>query len=88
MLTQQSKVRGDKKDHLWQMTLHLEDCHSYRSVFVCQDCGGSVSTYDERDLNEDPYALIWMEQVDEEPCKRCSELIAGAEPIHDLTFIP
>lgn len=63
----------------------MDGCHYYASEYVCE-CGAGVSTYDERDVGEDPYSAVWMEPVTEEPCNRCVELLGGAKPIHKETF--
>lgn len=68
--------------HAFKMTLHLDGCHFYESHFACA-CGTAIRTYDERDVDGDPYSAVWMEDVGQKPCARCAELLAGAEPKHD-----
>jgi hypothetical protein len=66
---------SDDHGHDFELLIHLDACHYYSSVYRCA-CGMTLSTFDERDLNDDPYSALWME----ENCERCTELRAGAEP--------
>jgi len=75
---------GPAHEHAWKMTLHLDGCHFYASCYACE-CGAQFETYDERDVRADSYSAIWMDNEGDEPCKRCEELLAGAEPIHRRT---
>lgn len=65
-------------EHEWRMTIHIDQCHAYTSGLVCE-CGATASSYDERDVKDDPYSMVWM---DSNSCSRCAELIAGAKPVH------
>lgn len=64
--------------HRFTLTMHLDGCHWFQNVGKC-DCGASISQYSERDLNDDPYSGLWLDEAEE--CERCKELRAGAEPI-------
>jgi len=61
--------------HTWTLTLHVDTCHSYSSSYSCP-CGATRVTIGERDVQRDPYSLIWFL----EDCERCSQLAGGAEP--------
>lgn len=78
----QSECRGDKTDHRWRMTMHMDGCHFYGTAYRCIDCGALYSITLERDFAGDPYSAIWMMDdyvEDEDRCERCRELMAGAE---------
>lgn len=69
--------------HAWKMTLHLDGCHYFQSSYACK-CGATASTYDERDVKDDPYSMVWMDDEGVgEPCVRCEELLNGAKPKHE-----
>lgn len=49
-----------------------------------------MATHAERDLDEDPYCAVWMEDMggdDDERCERCRELLAGATPQHTIRVV-
>lgn len=83
-----SRERGDKIEHRWRMQMHLDGCHHYQSVYACLDCGAALHTYDERDVNEDPWSLMWMSEDGEGKCARCHALMGGDEPAHEMTYYP
>jgi hypothetical protein len=62
--------------HTWVLKAHIDGCHSFESFFTCL-CGAKRSSGAERDLADDPYSAIWMQDED---CERCQELLAGAKP--------
>lgn len=73
--------------HAWKRTLHLDGCHYYSSGYACE-CGATASTYDERSVKDDPYSMVWMDSEGmDEPCKRCEELLNGAEPRHEKEIV-
>lgn len=72
--------------HRWKMVMHLDGCHFYTSSYSCE-CGATASAYDERDVEEDAWSAIWMEDTGEEPCLRCQELLAGAEAKHSHEIV-
>ena len=65
------------------MVAHMDGCHWYATTAVC-DCGATLRQSGERDLKEDPYAAVWMEdgrdEDDANACRRCRDLLAGAAP--------
>lgn len=62
--------------------MHRDGCHWYASSYSCE-CGATAESYDERDIKGNPYSMIWMNPEErEEPCKRCEELLSGAEIEH------
>lgn len=63
-------------EHQWRLKLHLDGCHFYQSGYDCE-CGATRVTADERDVKDDPYSMVWM---DDSECKRCDELRKGATP--------
>jgi hypothetical protein len=46
--------------HKWTTTVHLDGCHYYTTTATCR-CGAVLSMTSERNPQEDPYSLIWME---------------------------
>jgi hypothetical protein len=69
--------------HAWKMVAHIDGCHWFTTSYACA-CGATSGRYDERDVSADSYALVWMApDGPEEPCARCAELLAGAEPKHE-----
>lgn len=72
--------------HAWRMVMHLDSCHSFQSNYSC-DCGATRATYAERNVQDDPYSIVWMDPHGEETgveggCARCRELLAGEPPVH------
>jgi hypothetical protein len=76
-------------EHSWQFVSHIDGCHFAMTVASC-DCGATLRQTAERDLKEDPYAAVWMddENGDVESCPRCRELRLGAEPSFANEVIP
>ena len=73
--------------HKWKAGVHLDGCHFYQWTYACS-CGATASTYDERDVDADPYSTVWMLPDDaEEECARCQELLAGAKPKHERVIV-
>jgi hypothetical protein len=69
-------------EHHWKPALHADGCHFYEWRYGCH-CGAVKITYAERDVKTDPYSYEWMDPINaDEPCLRCGELLAGAEPKH------
>lgn len=66
--------------HEFKLTMHLDGCHSFSSVYAC-DCGVQASSYGERSVAADPYSGMWM---DSPGCTRCKELLQGARPAHEV----
>jgi hypothetical protein len=66
---------ASEHDHRWELKTHLDGCHFWGSVFVCS-CGAKRTAGGERDLADDPYSVIWMN----DDCERCQELLAGTKP--------
>lgn len=88
----QSQCRGDKIEHRWRMTLHLDGCHYFSSAYVCRDCGAYLGVMSERDLNGDPWSAMWMDEDawegEDGGCERCAQLRDGAEPRQEVVFAP
>lgn len=75
-------------EHRWRGTLHMDGCHWYSWNLVCE-CGATAYSYAERDLNDDPYSAVWMDDEGrDEPCVRCGELLAGAKPTQRFEVAP
>lgn len=64
-------------EHEWRFVSHMDGCHWYASSAACK-CGATMLQQAERDVKEDPYSAVWMEDVD--GCERCRELMGGAAP--------
>lgn len=67
--------------HRWRMAMHIDGCHYYGSHYFCEVCRSRFTITIERDLSDDPYSAEFMEPDPSKPCKRCAELMAGAETI-------
>jgi hypothetical protein len=67
-------------EHAFKMTAHMDGCHWYSTTGRCE-CGAILRQYGERDVREDPWSAVWMDDEDaEDRCERCRELLAGAAP--------
>jgi hypothetical protein len=67
--------------HAWRFVAHVDGCHWYATTAAC-DCGATLHQTAERDVKEDPYSAVWMEddRDDDKACRRCRDLLAGAPP--------
>ena len=66
-------------EHVWRLVSHYDSCHFYTTSHSCE-CGALRVGRDERDAREDPYNYLWFLN----DCERCSELMAGADPLHSV----
>ena len=74
--------------HAWIRVAHIDNCHDYGDVLTCE-CGASREIGHERDVSDDWYSAIWMDNSDrDEPCARCDELMGGAKPKQWDTITP
>jgi hypothetical protein len=76
--------------HIWNLVTHMDGCHWALTVAACA-CGATLRQEAERDLRDDPYAAVWMDedgQPEGEPCDRCRALLDGAEPKLTTEVIP
>jgi hypothetical protein len=64
------------------MSLHADGCHYFSTSYACA-CGAQMVSRLERDLAEDPFSAVWMEDIGVN-CKRCRELLAGAHAVSAL----
>jgi hypothetical protein len=72
-----------KHKHKWEPKMHADACHYYLWVCVCK-CGATRRIKSERNIEADPYSLVWMDDEGrDEPCQRCEALRNGAEPRHE-----
>jgi hypothetical protein len=70
----------DAHQHDWRFVAHADGCHWYVTTAAC-GCGATLRQHAERDVNEDPYSAVWMDDAgDDTQCERCGELLAGAAP--------
>jgi hypothetical protein len=71
-----TETKAEPHVHKWRLHTHVDGCHFFQSVYACE-CGAVEAHGAERDFHDpdDPYSAVWM--VDE--CKRCQELMKGAE---------
>jgi hypothetical protein len=66
--------------HDWRLVSHLDGCHWYSTAAACP-CGATLRQGGERDLKEDPFSAVWMDDADDATqCQRCRDLLAGAAP--------
>jgi hypothetical protein len=63
--------------HTWRLISHMDGCHYFSTSAVCA-CGATLVQTAERDVKEDPYSAVWMD--DDDSCGLCRELLAGAAP--------
>lgn len=70
--------------HVWKPVAHMDGCHWFGWRYAC-DCGATKETSQERDVSYDPWSAVWMDNEDRDPpCRRCDELMAGAELLPPL----
>lgn len=66
-------------EHAWRIVAHTDCCHWWATTAACE-CGAVLQQNAERDLADDPYSAVWMEDFGQAGCDRCRELMAGAAP--------
>lgn len=62
-------------EHAFKFAAHADGCHWWVTTAVC-DCGAVLRQTAERDIQADPYAVVWFS----DDCERCDELAHGAAP--------
>ena len=77
-----------KHEHTWSAVAHIDACHYFTWSHVCM-CGASMTSTVERDLDEDPFAVVWMDggEYPDGPCLRCRDLLEGAVPQQTIRIV-
>lgn len=72
-------MKAPKHEHLWRPQTHLDYCHEYEWRYECE-CGAVRHERQDRDLEADPWSVVWMLDDDGTPsCDRCREILDGAD---------
>lgn len=65
-------------EHQWRMHTHVDGCHFWQSIYLCDECGAIKAVAAERNFHDpdDPYAAVWVIDA----CTRCQQLLKGDKP--------